>query len=112
MKQPRAVIIGAGIGGLTSAVALHRRGWDVIVLERTRVLEPVGAGIGIASNAQRALDILGIGDAVRLMSAFQGEGGLQRPDGRWISRTTGEAAAERFGGPVIITTRPALVEYD
>jgi len=46
MADKRAVVAGAGIGGLTAAVALRRRGWDVTVLERAPALEPVGAGGG------------------------------------------------------------------
>jgi len=41
------VIAGAGIGGLTLATALRRRGLDVVVLERAPALEDVGAGITI-----------------------------------------------------------------
>ncbi|MDT0320765.1 FAD-dependent monooxygenase [Streptomyces millisiae] len=110
MPQPRAVVVGAGVGGLTAAVALWRRRWRVTVLERARVLEPVGAGIAVAPNAQRALDVLGLGDAVRARAAFSGSGGLRTPRGRWISRTTGEAAAARFGGPVVLTRRAELVD--
>ncbi|MEE1942010.1 FAD-dependent monooxygenase [Streptomyces sp. TRM 70361] len=109
MHQPRAVVVGAGIGGLTAAAALHRHGWRVTVLERAAALEPVGAGIALAPNAQRALDVIGLGDAVRAMSAWQGEGGLRTPSGRWLSRTTQDAAAERFGGPVVIAHRADLV---
>ncbi|SFK15221.1 FAD-dependent monooxygenase [Streptomyces pini] len=109
MNQPRAVVIGAGIGGLTAAAALHLRGWAVTVLERAAALEPVGAGIALAPNAQRALDVIGVGDAVRAMSAWQGEGGLRTPSGRWLSRTTPDAAAERFGGPVVVAHRADLV---
>lgn len=73
MDAPRAVVIGSGIGGLTAAVALHRSGWQVTVLERARSLQPVGAGIGLAPNAQRALDVIGIGDEIRSLAAWQGE---------------------------------------
>lgn len=110
MNVRSAVVIGAGIGGLTAAAALHRDGWEVTVLERAPSLEPVGAGIAIAPNAQRALDTLGIGDAVRAMAAFQGEGGLRRPSGRWLASGSSEAAAERFGGPVVVVHRPAVVD--
>ncbi|MEU4890428.1 MULTISPECIES: FAD-dependent monooxygenase [Streptomyces] len=110
MTQPRAVVIGGGIGGLTAAAALHRHGWSVTVLERSAALEPVGAGIALAPNAQRALDVIGAGDAVRAMSAWQAGGGLRLPGGRWLSRTTSDAAAERFGGPVVIAHRAALVD--
>jgi 2-polyprenyl-6-methoxyphenol hydroxylase-like FAD-dependent oxidoreductase len=109
MTDRHAVVIGAGIGGLTAAVALHRVGWHVTVLERGDIREPAGTGIALAPNALRALDTIGVGDAVRGMSAFEGEGGLRRPDGRWVSRTDAAAAAERFGGPVVIVHRTELV---
>ncbi|HEX5569139.1 MAG TPA: FAD-dependent monooxygenase [Streptomyces sp.] len=110
MHQSRAVVIGAGIGGLTAAAALCLRGWAVTVLERAPTLEPVGAGLALAPNAQRALDVIGLGDTVRAMSAWQGEGGLRTPAGRWLARTTLEAAAERFGGPVVIVHRATLID--
>ncbi|MFC5802732.1 FAD-dependent monooxygenase [Streptomyces formicae] len=109
-RAQRAVVIGGGIGGLTAAVALHRRGWEVTVLERAAALTPVGAGIGLAPNSQRALDTIGLGDRVRSLAAWQGDGGLRTPGGRWLSRTDSAATAERFGGPLVLLHRAALVE--
>ncbi|WP_225098800.1 FAD-dependent monooxygenase [Streptomyces sp. CoH27] len=110
MAQPaRALVIGGGIGGLAAAAALHGRGWDVTVLERARSLEPVGAAISLAPNALRALDVLGIGDEIRDLAAWQGDGGLRTPGGRWLSRADAEAAAARFGGPVVLLPRATLV---
>ncbi|HEY9525090.1 MAG TPA: FAD-dependent oxidoreductase, partial [Thermopolyspora sp.] len=63
-----AVVIGAGIGGLTAAVALRRRGWAVTVVEQAERLEPIGAGLAVAPNALRALDTIGVGDQVRELS--------------------------------------------
>ena len=110
MPAPRALVIGAGIGGLTAAVALERRGWDVTVLERAATLEPVGAGISVSPNAQRALDVIGLGDAVRDLRAWDEVGGLRTPSGRWLVRTTNDAAEERFGGPLVLLHRATLVE--
>jgi 2-polyprenyl-6-methoxyphenol hydroxylase-like FAD-dependent oxidoreductase len=81
----------------------------VTVLERGEVREAAGTGIALAPNAVRVLEMLGVGSAVRGMSAVQGAGGLRRPDGRWVSRTSGAALAERFGGPVVIAHRTELV---
>ncbi|MFF7440419.1 FAD-dependent monooxygenase [Streptomyces sp. NPDC008122] len=108
-QQHRAVVVGAGIGGLTAAVALHLRGWQVTLLERAADLAPVGAGIALAPNAQRALDVIGLGDRVRELSAWQGDGGMRTPDGRWLARTDAEAAAARFGGPLVLLHRATLV---
>ncbi|MFI6376825.1 FAD-dependent oxidoreductase [Streptomyces sp. NPDC050546] len=109
-QSRRAVVIGGGIGGLTAAAALHRRGWRVTVLERARSLEPVGAAISLAPNSLRALDVIGLGDEIRGLAAWAGDGGLRTPSGRWLSRSSADAAAERFGGPLVLLHRATLVE--
>jgi 2-polyprenyl-6-methoxyphenol hydroxylase-like FAD-dependent oxidoreductase len=105
-----AVVIGAGIGGLTAAAALERDGWAVTVFEQAPSIEPVGSGLAIAPNALRALDTIGVGDEVRKLSAVQGEAGIRRPDGRWLSRTSAEEAWTRYGDPTVILLRSALVD--
>ncbi|MEU4829617.1 FAD-dependent monooxygenase [Streptosporangium sp. NPDC023615] len=100
-----AVVIGAGVGGLTAAVALRARGWEVTVFERAASLEPVGSGLGIAANALRALDTVGVGDDIRALSAIQGSGGIRRSDGRWLMRTSVEATAARNGGDSLVLLR-------
>jgi 2-polyprenyl-6-methoxyphenol hydroxylase-like FAD-dependent oxidoreductase len=105
-----AVVAGAGIGGLTAAVALRQQGWDVTVLERAPALEPVGSGLGLGPNALHALDAIGLGDEVRRFSAVQGHGGVRRPDGRWLVRTDLGAIAERFGDPQLMALRADLVD--
>jgi 2-polyprenyl-6-methoxyphenol hydroxylase-like FAD-dependent oxidoreductase len=108
--RPRAVIIGAGIGGLAAAAGLHAAGWDVTAYERAASLEPVGAGLALAPNGLRALDVFGVGDAVRAHAIGQ-EIGLRRPDGRWLARSSTERMiADRFGDPVILLPRSRLIE--
>ncbi|MFC9125261.1 FAD-dependent monooxygenase [Streptomyces sp. NPDC057099] len=109
-QSRRAVVIGGGIGGLAAGAALHRRGWHVTVLERARSLEPVGAAISLAPNSLRALDVIGLGDEIRGLAAWAGDGGLRTPSGRWLSRSSADAAAERFGGPLVLLHRATLVE--
>ncbi|MEU6140895.1 FAD-dependent monooxygenase [Streptomyces sp. NPDC047081] len=108
-QSRRAIVIGGGIGGLTAAVALHQSGWRVTVLERAASLEPVGAGISLAPNSLRALDVIGLGDEIRDLAAWQGDGGLRTPSGSWLARTPADAVAERFGGPLVLLHRATLV---
>ncbi|WP_434587900.1 FAD-dependent monooxygenase [Streptomyces sp. A5-4] len=110
MPKSRAVVVGSGIGGLTAAVALHQRGWQVTVLERAPALEALGAGIGLTPNGQRALDVIGLGAEIRELAAWQGDGGIRTPSGRWLARTSSEAAAERFGGPLVLVHRATLID--
>ncbi len=62
-------ILGGGVGGLAAAIALHRAGQEVRVLEQTARFARVGADINLTPNAVRALDGLGVGDAIRRTAA-------------------------------------------
>jgi salicylate hydroxylase len=59
------VIVGAGIGGLTAALALLRAGHDVDVYEQAHKLAELGAGVQISANGARVLFALGLQDAIR-----------------------------------------------
>ncbi|MEJ8547087.1 FAD-dependent monooxygenase [Brevibacillus borstelensis] len=68
-RQRKAIVIGAGIGGLCTAIALGQIGWNVEICERARELKGIGAGIVLAANAMKALDKLGAGERVRSLGA-------------------------------------------
>jgi salicylate hydroxylase len=58
------LVVGGGIGGLTAALALARRGRDVHVLEKADAFTEIGAGLQLAPNATRVLTELGVMDAL------------------------------------------------
>ena len=58
--MPKGIIIGGGIGGLATAIALRQIGHEVEVYERAPLLAEVGAGIGLWANGLRVLDFLGV----------------------------------------------------
>jgi 2-polyprenyl-6-methoxyphenol hydroxylase-like FAD-dependent oxidoreductase len=82
----RAVVVGGGIGGLAAAVALHRAGWQVTVVERAVEPGEIGAGISLWPNALAALHALDVWPGIRSAAAMQ-LGGARRPDGTWLNRT-------------------------
>lgn len=86
LEGKQAVIVGAGIAGLTAAVALARRGADVTVLERAPELAEVGAGLQLSPNAVRVLDALGLGAALDAVSLPGGAVCLQDQSGRQVVR--------------------------
>ena len=82
---------GAGIGGLTAALALVRNGFRVVVLEQAERLEETGAGIQLTPNATRMLIALGLEErlrphvvapaAVRVLNAASGREIVRMPLG-------------------------------
>ncbi|MFE1876906.1 FAD-dependent oxidoreductase [Streptomyces sp. NPDC059496] len=108
MTNRHAVVVGAGIGGLTAAVALHRRGWHVTVCERSPEPPVTGAGIGLAPNALRALDAVGVDVSRAIGGAVPAAMGVRRPDGRWLTRTGTADMAARYGTAPLAVPRRAL----
>ncbi len=111
MSQSRnVVIIGAGIGGLTAALALLRRGIDVQIRDQSSQLKEIGAGIQISSNGSRVLFALGLEDALSKVQV--------RPERRelrhWSTGETwnwfdlGNKSIERFGTPHLMFHRGDL----
>lgn len=100
MKQT-VLIAGAGLGGLTAALALIQRGYDVRVFEQVAELREVGAGVQIGSNGSRLLIDLGLREAMeRVVCVPLGrEFRLWSTGQRWRAFDLGESAVERFGAP-------------
>ncbi len=63
------VVVGAGLGGLTAALALLRQGFQVTVLEQAPMLAEVGAGVQLSANATRVLSLLGLNESVSELGA-------------------------------------------
>jgi 2-polyprenyl-6-methoxyphenol hydroxylase-like FAD-dependent oxidoreductase len=106
----KAVVVGAGIGGLSAAIGLRRAGWDVTVLEQVAVFRPVGAGLVLQANGMRCLDALGLGAAVRMQGRPEMSGGTRRPDGRWLARIAAADLERVLGTSAIGVHRAALHE--
>src|SRR5689334_5907912 len=104
-----AAIIGGGIGGLATAIALQREGWHVSVRERDAGLPTSGTALGIWPAALHALDALGVGDEVRKRGCRQVAGEFRRPDGSCIAVIDTGRLERRAGEPVYLLSRPVLL---
>src|SRR5580658_5602242 len=111
MAASRTIVVaGAGIGGLTAALALAAQGFRIVILEKAERLEEAGAGLQLSPNASRVLIDLGLEprlaaravtpDAISIMSARRG--------GEIARLPLGEAAASRAGAPYWVVHRADL----
>ena len=106
----KVVIIGAGIGGLTAAIALRKRGIDAQVYEKTQILRDVGAGIALWPNAVKVLRKLGLGEHLDAISLTNIDGAIRRSNGDYLVRTSAAELQRRFGGGGAILHRRDLLE--
>ncbi|MDH6194737.1 2-polyprenyl-6-methoxyphenol hydroxylase-like FAD-dependent oxidoreductase [Mycobacterium frederiksbergense] len=103
------LVIGAGITGLATAVALQRQGFDVCVAEARRDVTP-GAGISLWPNALAALDEIGLGDQVRGAGGRVTAGALRWRDGSWLRRPAAQRFTRALGEPLVVIRRALLTE--
>lgn len=106
----RALIVGAGIGGLSAALFLARAGWSVTLAEREPLLNEVGAGLQLSPNVTRLLAPLGLLDdlegiavkpgALRIWNGTRGEPLSRAP--------LGKSAMARYGAPFLVVHRGDL----
>jgi 2-polyprenyl-6-methoxyphenol hydroxylase-like FAD-dependent oxidoreductase len=94
----RAVIVGAGIGGLAAAIALKRAAVEPIVLERAPELREAGFGLVISANAVMALRFLGLRDGVAAHGARVRRAEIRNPRGELLTLIDYEAQGwETYG---------------
>ena len=95
--EPTFTIIGGGIAGLTTAIALRQIGIRATVYEAAPEVRPLGAGLVLAANAIRAFQRLGIADKIvqkgRQLDAFS----ILDERGHIVTRTDSRAISQRYG---------------
>lgn len=109
-NDPGIGIVGGGIGGLTAALALLRKGQDVTVFEQASELQEVGAGLQISPNGVRVLFDLGLEHEIRGI-CFEPEGKeirLWNTGDTWKLFDLGVESEARYGFPYITVHRNDL----
>lgn len=108
--QVRIGIIGAGIGGLTLALALQQRGLAAEVYEQASELKEIGAAVSLSANGSRELERLGCLDAIEALSKEPSEFIWREwRDDRRVAAfpvARGKAYRSRFGAPFATFTVP------
>jgi 2-polyprenyl-6-methoxyphenol hydroxylase-like FAD-dependent oxidoreductase len=102
------VVVGAGIGGLATSIALRSRGHRVRTLERSRELRDIGHGITLWPNAIRVLRRLGCAEAVLDVASELVLGELRSSDGRVLVTTPVAEISRALGEPSVGLKRAAL----
>ena len=101
-------IVGAGVGGLCAARAAALAGHDPIVLERSSEGTTIGAGLVLWPNAVKALDRLGVGEAVRAAAGIARRTVIRSADGATLSEVDAKALGRTAGAPMLLIERSAL----
>ena len=101
-----ALIVGAGIGGLATGIALRQAGWRARVFERAANPRELGFALNLAPNAMAALAALGLADALLASGHRTRQVEIRNPDGTALKRF--EIPGEIAGQPPIVALRQAL----
>ena len=111
-SRPSFAIAGAGIAGLTAALALARRGFQVTVFEQAAELREIGAGIQLSPNAMHVLNRLGLDDEIiqRAIEPLSIDIRLASTGRRLASIALKDECRTRYGAPYIVIHRADLVD--
>lgn len=107
--KTRAIIIGGGIGGVTTAIALQRAGFEVDLYEQAPELREVGSGLPLWSNALYALRNIGLAETIRTMGAHVSAGSVTTWRGQRLVSLEQEELLKRLDTISIVVHRAELL---
>src|SRR4051794_14256242 len=109
-NKPHVLIAGAGMGGLTLALALLQRGFKVSVFERVPELGEIGAGFMCSPNGTRVLYSLGLKEAIEKVEVRLVDRDIRLWNTGQLWKLSGHGAdsAKRYGAPFLVLHRGDL----
>lgn len=108
MYHLKAIVIGAGIGGLSAGIALQKAGYSVEIYDRVGELRPVGAGISLWSNGVKVLNKLGLGDRIAKVGGLMDRMEYRSREGELLNDITLRPLIEEVGQRPYPVARAAL----
>ena len=106
-RQAPLLVVGGGIGGMATALALSQTGFSVEMFEQSAEVGEIGAGLQLGPNGFAAMDALGVGERARRRAVYTDElVMMDAVDGSEIARVpVGEAFRSRFNNPYAVIHR-------
>lgn len=105
----RAIVIGGGIGGMTTAIALQQAGMNVMVFEQADAVREVGSGLPLWSNALRALHQLGLSNMIETLGQSVTARCVTNWNGDVLVDVSTEALLKELGTVNIVVHRAELL---
>jgi salicylate hydroxylase len=107
----KIIVVGGGIGGTAAAAALHRKGHEVLVLEQAPAIGDVGAGVFTTANGVKALEYLGVHEAIQATSvSVEAQYYLGLEDDReLVTIPLGQEALDHYGAPAYFIHRADML---
>lgn len=108
MKEHEILVIGGGIGGLATAIALNLKGIRSTVFEKSPGHDPNGAGLALWQNATRILDEFGLLNPLSALGQSLQTSETRTPNGQRLGTVRLQKLADRFGFPSLVLLRSDL----
>ncbi|MDF2718016.1 MAG: hypothetical protein K0R28_4941 [Paenibacillus sp.] len=109
MANRKFIVVGGGIAGLCTAIALRNKGFDVDVFEGASRLKESGAGLGVGANAFQAIKRLGLGDKLLGKGKVLQAARIVNEKGALIAKTDSVKVSSLFGTDNITIHRADLL---
>ncbi len=95
-RSKRFAVVGGGIGGLTVAIAMQRKGFHVTVYESAPFIKPLGAGLGLGVNAVKAFMDIGLSDDVLKAGSIIKKICIKDQHGNVLTTTDSERISQKY----------------
>jgi len=111
-EKPKIILAGGGIGGLTAALSLIKRGFEVEIYEQAPILREVGAGVQISANGMLVFRELGLSARIMEEAAHpeRREIRMWNTGQAWTAFDLGTVSVQTYGHPYVTMYRPDLLD--